>query len=148
MVVTRIPFRTNVRAAAVDLLTDYAADASVKLQVYPGRPRTVAAPCAFVDVIRETFTYTNVSWRLRAPVCEIVVLHGLFDSKEAVDAADAFADGFLDWVTDNYHAGGANTIVGITSIEDDPTYVPDWLPPPEQKTYYATRVTVEGIAGG
>jgi hypothetical protein len=148
MTVTRIAFRSAIRSAAVDLITAYAADAGVKLQVYPGRPRTVAAPCAFVEVIRETFAYTNVSWRLRTPTLEIIVLHGAFDSKDAVEAADAFADGFLDWWTDRYHAAGGNTLTAITGIEDEPTYVPDWLPPNEQKTYYASRLTVEGIAGG
>ncbi len=148
MGVTRIAFRSAARAAAVTMLEAYAADEMVKLQVYPGRPRSINAPCAFVDKIRETFVYTNVTWRLRTPIVDIIILHGYFDSKEAVDQADAFGDGFLDWVTDNYHAAGANTMVGITAMEDDPNYVPDWMPPEQQRTYYATLVSLEGFAGG
>jgi hypothetical protein len=148
MTVTRIPFRTATRNAAVTLLTTFAADVGLKLQVYPGRPRSINPPTAFVDSIRETYQYSNVTWRLRQPTLDIIILWGLFDSKEAVDQADQFADAFLDWVTDRFHAAGANTIVGITEIVDDPTYVPDWQPPAEQRTYFATRVSLEGLAGG
>ena len=150
MVVTRVPFRTDCRAAAVTLLTEFAAQTSpaTKLQVYPGRPRSINPPTAFVDGIRESYSYTNVTWRLRTPTVEVIVLWGLFDSKVAVDQADAFADAFLDWVTDRYHAAGANTTIAISSIEDDPTYVPDWLPPAEQRTYFASRISLEGFAGG
>ncbi len=148
MTVTRIPFRTQTRQAAVTLLETFAADVGLKLQVYPGRPRSINAPTAFIDSIRETYQYSNVTWRLRQPTLDIIILWGLFDSKEAVDQADQFADAFLDWVTDRYHAAGPNTIVGITEIVDDPTYVPDWLPPAEQRTYFATRVSLEGLAGG
>jgi hypothetical protein len=148
MTVTRIPFRTQTRQAAVTLLTDFAKDVGLKLQIYPGRPRSINAPTAFVDSIRETYQYSNVTWRLRQPTLDIIILWGLFDSKEAVDQADQFADAFLDWVTDRYHAAGPNTIVGITEIVDDPTYVPDWQQPAEQRTYFATRVSLEGLAGG
>jgi hypothetical protein len=148
-VVTRIAFRTAVRAAAVTLLDDFKADVGMVLQTYPARPRSVNPPTAFVDSIRESFEYPGgVRWRERTTSVEIVVLWGLFDSKEATDQADAFCDAFLDWVTDRYHAAGANTIVEISNIEDEPTYVPDWMQPSEQRTYFATRITLEGFAGG
>lgn len=148
MTVTRIAFRTEMRSAAMSMLTAFAADASIKLQIYRGRPRSVMPPCAFVDTISEDFEYSNVSWRMRTASLEVVVLHGLFDSGEAVDQADALADEFLDWVTDNLHAAGGNTTVAVRTVTDDPTYVPDWLPPDLQRTYYATRITLEGHAGG
>ena len=146
--ITLIPFRTAMRAAAVSLLEGYAQSAGVRLQVYPGRPRTVAAPSAFIDAISESYAYSNVRWRMRECLVEVVLLHGLFDSKEAVDQADAFADAFLDWCTDNLHEAGGNTTLAVREIADDPTYVPDWQPPAEQRTYYATRITLEGRAGG
>jgi hypothetical protein len=146
--VTRIAFRTAVRAAAVTLLDDFKADVGMVLQTYPARPRSVNPPTAFVDSIRESFVYSNVTWRERTPTVEIVVLWGLYDSKEAVDQADAFADAFLDWVTDRYHAAGANTMVAIVEMADEPTYVTDWMQPSEQRTYFATRITLEGFAGG
>lgn len=148
MVVTRIAFRTEMRAACVTLLEDYAEAMMTRLQVYPGRPRSINPPTAFVDSISEDYEYSNVSWRMRTATVDLIVLHGNFDSKEAVDQADAFADGFLDWATDHLHAAGANTVLGIVNVTDDPTYVPDWLVPAEQRTYYGTRISVEGRAGG
>jgi hypothetical protein len=149
MVVTRVAFQTAVRAAAVDLLTDYAATAGVKLQVYPARPRSLFPPTAFVDRITETLEYPGgVTWRQRTPRAEVIVIHGLFDSKEAADQKDAFVDGFVDWVTDNVHAADPNTTVGLVATEDIPDYVNDWMPPEQQRTWYATRLTLEGFAGG
>lgn len=150
LMVLRVAFRTDTRAAAVELLTDFAAQTSpvMTLQVYPGRPRSLNPPTAFVDAVRESYAYSNVTWRERTATLDLIVLWGLFDSKEAVDQADAFADAFLDWVTDRYHAAGANTTVAVTAIEDEPAYVNDWMPPSEQRTYFATRITLEGFAGG
>lgn len=138
--------QATMRAAAVQLLTDYAADAGIKLQVYPGRPLSVFPPTAFVDLIRETITYPGITLRQRTPLVEVIVLHGLFDSKDATEQKDAFVDGFLDWVTDRYHAAGANTLIAAVSTEDVPAYVPDWQPPDVQRVYYATRIVLEGYA--
>jgi hypothetical protein len=80
------------------------------------------------------------------PGVEIVVLHGTFDSGDAVDQRDRFVDAFVDWVRTRFHAAGANTLLRVTSLEDDPTYVPDWLPPEQQRTYYGTRISLEGAA--
>lgn len=141
--------RGDVRAACVDLLTGYAASVSpaVKLQVYPGRPRSVVPPCAFVDRVTENVAYRGPSMMARNPTAEIVLLHGLFDSKEAVDQADDFVDGFLDYLATRVHQAGANTTIGATSVEDDPTYVDDWVSPKEaQRTYFSTRISLEGFA--
>jgi hypothetical protein len=138
--------QADLRAAAVELLTDYAADAGTKLQVYPGRPKSIFPPTAFVDTIRESIQYVGVTLRQRTPVAEVVVIHSDIDSKGAADQKDAFVDGFLDWVTDRYHAAGTNTLVAVTDTEDLPNYVPDWMPPERQVVYYATRITLEGLA--
>lgn len=141
----RIAFQTAMRAAAVTTLGAYkAATTGLNLQIYPGRPRSVMPPCAFVDGIREEITYTGL--RSRRPIADVVILHGLYDSKDTVAQRDAFVDGFLDWITDNIHAAGANTTIGLVEVQDEPTFVPDWLPPPEQKTYYATRLSLEGLS--
>lgn len=140
-------FQADVRAAAVAMLTAYSADAGVKLQCYPARPRSITPPVAFVDSIRESITYTGVVLRQRVPVAEVIVIHGIFDSMEAANQKDAFVDGFLDWVTTNYHAAGTNTLISITATEDLPDYVPGWLAPPAGvSVYYATRISVEGLA--
>jgi hypothetical protein len=133
------------RAAAVAFLTDYAADADVKMQVYPGRPRSIAPPTGFVDAIRETLDHsTNLT--KRQPFADIVIVHGLFDSKDAADQKDAFVDGLIAWAETRYHQAGANTLCAITDTEDLPNYVPEWMPSERQVVYYATRITLEGYA--
>jgi hypothetical protein len=147
--VTRIPASSAYRDAAVTLLKDYADDAGIKLQVYRARPATVLPPCAFVDRMSESIEYPGaVTWRQRTPRIEVVVLHGIFDSGDAVDQRDRFVDGFLDWVTDNAHAADPNSTIGLVAVEDDPSFVNDWARPESQRTYYATRLTLEGYAGG
>ena len=72
---------------------------------------------------------------------------GDFDSAVAVAQRDAFVDGFVLWVKEHIHEAGGNTLINVASIEDEPTYVPDWLPPEYQRTYYGTRITLEGYVG-
>lgn len=134
------------RAAAVTMLEAYAASASVKLQVYRARPRSINPPTAFVDRIHEAISDTGISLRQRTPTVEVIVIHGLFDSGDTVDQKDAFVDGFLDWVAVNYHAAGANTLIAGVATDDIPAYVPDWMPPHQQETYYATQISLEGYA--
>jgi hypothetical protein len=147
--------RVDLRAAAVDLLTDYVESLTPqpKFQIYRARPRTVAAPSAFVDVVRETRVYQGVQLVQRTAQADVLILHGprelgggSFDSGDATDQADAFVDGFVAWVDANVHAIGSNTTIGAVSVEDDPTYVPDWIPINEQMSYYATRIVLEGYA--
>jgi len=142
-----ISFREALRSAAVTMLRDYAIEFGLKLQVYPGRPRTIVTPTAFVDRISESILYLGPTSKQRTPTLQIVVLHGQFDSADSAQQADQFVDTFLDWVTERYHAAGANTLVAVTATEDDPTYVPDWQPPDVQRTYFATVLTLEGFAG-
>lgn len=141
---TRIAFQAAMRAAAVELLTDYAASESVTLQVYPARPRSINPPTAFVDALNERISYTGLNQR--QPTADVIVVHGLFDSKVAADQRDAFVDGFIDWNLDNLHAAGANTTCAVIEVDDLPNYVPEWMPPENQRTFYATRITLEGLA--
>ena len=145
---TRVAFQTAMRAAAVSLLKDYADSASLGLQVYRARPLNIFPPCAFVDGMAETLTSLNAVNRQRVPRVAVVVLHGIFDHGDTVDQRDRFVDGFLDWVVDRYHEAGANTLIAPTEIEDIPAFVNDWMPPDQQRVYYATRITLEGYAGG
>lgn len=136
------------RAAAVELLTDYAASASVKLQVYAGRPRSLYPPTAFVDKLREVLAYVGPTLRQRTPTADVIVVHGLFDAKDAAEQKDAFVDGFLDWVNVNMHAAGPNTLIAGVATEDLPNYIPEWLPPEMQRQYYATAIALEGYSEG
>ena len=139
-------FQASVRAACISLLDEYATAASVTLATYPGRPRHVTAPQAFVDTMRETIVYVGHMMQ-RTVQADVVIVYGSFDSDVAVGQKDAFVDGYIDHVRDNVHEAGPNSTIGVVSTEDDPTYTPDWLPREEQRTYYATRLTVEGDQG-
>lgn len=148
--------RVDLRVAATDLLTDYVASLTPapKVQIYRARPRSVHAPTAFIDVMRETRTYVGPQNAQRTAQADVVIVHGprlpdgsSFDSGDAADQADVFVDGFVAWVDANVHAIGPNTTIGAISVEDDPNYVPDWVPIAEQRSYYATRITLEGYAG-
>lgn len=143
-----VPFRTAIRAAVVDLLEDYAADASLSLQVYRARPRSINPPVAFIDrIVDPPIDYLGPQNLQRTTAVEIVVLHGLFDGGVAVDQADVFVDGFLRYVAGQVHAAGGNTTIALIEAADESTYVPDWLPPDLQRTYFATRITLEGYIG-
>lgn len=141
-------FQADVRAAAITSLGSYATAASVKLATYAGRPRTIAPPHAFVDTMRETIAYTGAQMQ-RTVQADIVLVHGSFDSADSADQKDAFVDGYIAHVRDTYRFGAAgdNTTLGVVSTEDEPTFVPEWLPISEQRVYYATRITLEGYAG-
>jgi len=134
------------RAAAVQFLSDYATFANIALQVYPGRPRTLRPPTAFVDGINETFTPLAGLLVQRVPIVRVIVIHGLFDSKDAVTQKDEFVDGLVDWIVTGVHAAGANTLIRVSETQDLPDYVPEWLPPEQQRTYYATEISLEGFA--
>jgi hypothetical protein len=140
----RLAMRTLMRAAAVQFLDDLRTDLTIPLQVFRARPASIKLPCAFIDRLTESIDYTALNQR--KPQAEIVVLHGLFDSGEAVDQADVLADALVDIVFDGVHQIDPTTTVAVTSVEDDPTYVPEWLAPEYQRTYYATRFTLEGLS--
>jgi hypothetical protein len=132
----------------VTLLEAYANSASLKLQVYRARPRSVTPPTAFVDRMGAVFETIGITLTQTLPTAEVVVLHGLFDSGDAVDQRDAFVDGFAAYVQTQFHAAGANTLIAAVRLEDEPDFTTDWMPPEQQRTYYATRITLEGFASG
>lgn len=141
---TTIAFQTLMRAAAVALLTEYASGANLKLQVYPGRPKTLYPPTAFPDAVREETTFTGPTQRQRIVTVELLALWGDFDSAEAVAQRDAFCDGFADYVTDNRGKADPRSVIASVAFQDVPNFIPEWLPPEQQASYYATRIAVEG----
>ena len=147
MTATRIPFQTYVRAAALQLVVDYAQAVGLVLTAYPGRPRTIAPPHAFIDRMREAIDFDG-AYRKRLVQADVRIVWGLFDSKEAVDQRDAFVDGFVDWVTDRPHQAYGTTELEPRSVDDDPDFVPDWVPEQNRKTYFSSIITLEGYAGG
>lgn len=136
------------RAAAVSLLNGYrTANSGSLTQVYGARPKTIAAPSAFVDSISEDIAYTPAGMQ-RTPEVVIRMVRGTFASEEVAESTDALVDGFVEYVVTNRHAAGANTLSLITSVEDDDGWVPEWLP--ESRPFYTTLVTLsgEGVFGG
>ncbi len=146
-VTTRIPFETYMRAAAMQMLLDYAQDMNLSLQKYPGRPASLYPPTAYVERIRETIDWDG-AFRKRHVFVDVRVIWGLFDSKVAVDQRDAFVDGFVEWVTDHPHAAFATTVIEPRTVEDDPEFVADWLKLEDQGPYFSSTITLEGFAGG
>ena len=139
--------QTDYRAAAISLVTDCAANASVSMQIYPGRPASIYPPTAFVDAMGNTYEPTPGASNLytHTPTIELVFLWGLFDSKEAVDQRDAFVDAFHDWIRTRRDAVSGASLIGPTSLADLPAFVPDWLPEAQQRAYFGTRLVLEGL---
>lgn len=132
------------------MLTACAADAGVTLQVYPARPMTLYPPTGFVaEMADDTTTFIPGSSTIyqHVPLVGVVLVWGLFDSKEAADQRDAFVDAFHDWVRDLPHQAGASTLIGPRTVEDIPVFQPDWGNEAQRNTtYYATRIVLEGFA--
>lgn len=147
MTLARIPVETAARAAAMQLLADYVADVGVTCNVYPGRPiKGLLPPVAWVDAIGETLQNYTITHRQRTVQPQVLVVHGVYDYADTVAQRDAFMDGFLDWCADRYHAAGGNTLLAPVLVNDEPDWVPAWLPPEQQRVYYATRITLEVFA--
>lgn len=146
MTVTRIATSSRARAAAVELLEAFKADFGTPLQIYRARPRSVRPPTAFVDALEEEDTYYVGMHHDRTVRVAVMVLHGLYDSGEAADNRDAFVDAFFDWVLEHRDQLDPKADIRIRDMVDDPTFVNDWVPPNEQRTYYGTRITLEGFA--
>ena len=139
------------RAAAVTLLEGYASANTGQIrQIYPGRPLSLHVPCAFVEDIDESdITYTPAGMQ-RTPTVGIRFIGGTFDSEDTVNAQDDLIDTFIEYVVQNRHAAGANTLALITSVNDEQGWIPDWQPPELQRPYYSTVLTLggEGLFGG
>lgn len=142
-----VTYQTDYREAAVQLLTTFKAVQGLNLQIYPSRPGQLLPPVAFVDRMEDDLLdfLTQTIFQHRVTV-EVMVLHGLFDSKDTVDQRDRFVDAFLDYVRTQFHAAGGNTLIRVRRVSDDPAYVPDWVPAEAQRTYFGTRIFLEGDA--
>lgn len=140
--------RVDLRAACVDFLADYKASVSNRMQIYPARPASLHPPTGFVDVLRDSIRDVGFGWQ-RTPQADLVIIHATFDTADAANQADVSTDGLLAWIFPRFHDAGANTTLGVVSVEDDPTYDPDWMPTPQngiRPTYFATRITLEGYS--
>jgi hypothetical protein len=118
-------------------------------QIYPGRPLSIFAPSAFVESISEgEIAYTPAGTQ-RTPAVAVRLVLGNFDSEGTVTDADDFVDDFVEYVVSNRHAAGPNTLFLVESVEDEPAWVPEWIPDPP-RAYFSALVTLrgEGVFGG
>lgn len=142
-----VALQADYRTAAVALLSEFSFDAGIKLQVYRARPSGILPPTGFVDRMSDRLIdFLGPSIFQHVVTIQLVILHGLFDSGDTVDQRDRFVDAFLDWVRTRFHQAGGNTLLRVTTVDDDPTYIPEWLPEAKRLTYYATVITLEGEA--
>jgi hypothetical protein len=144
---TRFAFQTAMRAAAVQLLTDFKADTGLTLQIYRGRPKSIYPPCAFIDIIDEDIDASMNNLNHREVTVTVFVVHGLFDSGDTVDQRDAFVDGYIEWATDHKDQAGGQTLIAVGPTNDIPSYVPEWIQD-NQRAYYASQITLRGTAYG
>jgi hypothetical protein len=129
-------------------LQAFKTDSGLNLQVYPGRPASLHPPSIWQDERRDTVEFSGVhDFQAMDHTMEvdIVALHGLFDSKDAVEQRNAFVDSFLSWLRSHRAAGlaGPTSVLARLSLRDNANYVPDWVPPAQQVAYYATVITLE-----
>jgi len=129
-------------------LVAFKADSGLTLQIYPGRPRTLVPPSIWQDRRRDTISFRgarDVNFMGHVLTTELVALHGLFDSADAVAQRDAFVDAFTSYVRANRDTGlaGPNSVLLSMVVDDVPNYVPDWVPERDQLTYFATLITLE-----
>lgn len=143
-----IALQADYRAAAMELIGDYVQFANIApFQLYRARPSAIKAPTGFVDRMTDRLEdFLAPAIFQHVITIQVVILHGVFDHGNTVDQRDLFVDGFLDWVRTRYHQAGANTLVRVRSIEDDPTYVPEWIPERDRQTYFGSIITLEGEA--
>jgi hypothetical protein len=129
-------------------LLAFKAAEGISLQVYPGRPRTLVPPSIWQDRRQDTISFRgvrDVNFMGHTLRTELVALHGLFDSGEAVAQRDAFVDAFASYIRANRDTGlaGPNSVLLSMVLDDVPNYVPDWVPERDQLVYFATLITLE-----
>lgn len=134
-------------SSIVNTLEAFKAAAGINLNIYPGRPSTIHPPHAWIDRRRDEITSTGDSAfnaMNHLVTVEIVVVHGLFDSREAVDQRDAFVDAFNSWLRDNNRLvglAGGNSTLERWSADDVPDFTPNWTR--TEVAYYATQYRLE-----
>jgi len=129
-------------------LQEFKTDSGLSLQIYRGRPASLQPPAIWQDSRTDTISFRgvrDVNFMGHVMRTQLVALHGLFDSGEAVDQRDAFMDAFASWVRAHRDTGlaGPHSVLLSMTMDDVPNYVPDWVPLDRQLVYYATTITLE-----
>jgi len=132
----------------VQALEGFKTAEGLNLQIYRGRPASLFPPTAFIDARHDTielnFAGADAYHAMEhTAVVEVVVVHGIFDTGEAIDQRDAFVDAFNNYLRANRMVGlaGGNSVLERVRLDDIPNYVPDWIERP--LTYFATLYRLE-----
>lgn len=87
-----------------------AANPTLVDRVYRKRPASIAdTRSIFIGTIGETLRHDSGT-RQRTTDVEIVVARHLADNEETADDLEELADALIDYLSDNPHAFGANTV--------------------------------------
>lgn len=142
----RLPLQTNARAGTIELVDGYRTSVNLKTgRLYRARPlKSVLPPDIYIDRITEGAEGFTREENQRVVLVALRVIWGTWDAGDAVDQRDRFVDGFYAWVTDHYHAFGANSEVNWISVSDNPEFVPEWQDGSE--SYFMTEIILEGRA--
>lgn len=137
---SRIAFQSASRSGAVSLLQGYVTAASLRAQVYRARPKQVKAPCFYVERLDEVTGEWFGTERQRLVSVFVRALWGRFDDGEAADQRDAFADGFADYIADNFHAFDPNAVNDYRGLRDEPDFDFDG------ESFYSSVIELGGLA--
>lgn len=132
-------------SSIMSALDAYRDSAGIRLTTYPGRPVTITPPHAWIDERHDQITSIVAGSAMdHTATVHVVVVHGTFDSKEAVDQRDAWVDGFNSYLRDSLRGrglAGGNSVLESWSVDDTPDYTPSWTE--TARAYYATVYRLE-----
>lgn len=113
--------RTDFVTGLVSVLNTYkTANPTLLRAVYTARPAGPAfeKPCAYVGSRDETTTHDS-GLRTRTFVgLTLWILDTFPDNQQTADRMDILVDGLQDAFTAAPHAGGGNTVISVTSVND------------------------------
>lgn len=126
-------------------LEAYRTAAGLPLNLYPGRPVTITPPHAFIGERRDVISSIMAGSAMEhVATVEVIVVHGLFDSAEAIKQRDAWVDGFNSYLRDSLRGqglAGGNSVLERWTVDDTPDYTPNWTA--TEMAYYATTYRLE-----
>lgn len=131
----------------VAALEGYRTAVGIRLNVYPGRPATIRPPHAWIDARHDVINSIVAGSAMdHVANVELIVVHGLFDSRDAITQRDAWVDGFNTYLRNALRGeglAGGNSVLERWRVDDIPNYTPDWVPERDRTTYYATLYRLE-----
>lgn len=136
---------STLTSSIVSALEAYKSAAGVSLNIYRGRPKTISPPHAWIDTRHDDISSIMAGSAMdHTATVEVVVVHGEFDTAEAVNQRDAWVDGFNSYLRDSLRGeglAGGNSVLEKWTVDDTPDYTPTWTV--TERAYYATIYRLE-----